>query len=232
MTDIFHEIEEDLRRERLRKLWDRFGGYIVALALAIVLGTAGWSAYKYWRHQEAAAASAEFQKAVDLAEAGKPQEAEAAFAAIAKDAPAGYRAISLFRAAVEAAARDPKEGIAAFDAIGANAGLDPLVRDLAKIRAALILVDTAPLAEIATRLDPLAQPGQPLRNSAREILALAQYKAGDLASAHKTATAITEDADASAGVRSRAELIRLLTNAAVAPVAPAEKPTQSSPATQ
>ncbi|MFG1287552.1 tetratricopeptide repeat protein [Xanthobacter versatilis] len=221
MTDIFHEIEEDLRRERLRKLWDRFGGLIIAAIVLVVVGAAGWSGYKYWRHQQAVTASAAFQSAISLFDAGKFPEAEAAFAAVAKDGPAGYRTLALFRGAAAAAARDKAAGVAAFDAIAADAGLPSLVRELAQLRAALILVDTAGLAEVKQRVAAIAAGTGPLRNAAREALALAELKAGDAAAANKTATEITSDSETPPGVRSRAELIRRLTaGAASEPAAP------------
>lgn len=193
MTDIFHEIEEDLRRERLRKLWDRFGGLIIAAIVLVVVGAGGWSGYKYWRHQQAVAASTAFQSAVSLFDEGKMQEAETAFGALAKDGPAGYRTLSLFRGAAAAAARDKAAGVAAFDAIAADASLPALVRELAQLRAALILVDTSSLADVKQRVAAIAAGTGPLRNSAREALALAELKAGDAAAANKTATDITSD---------------------------------------
>ncbi|MEP9352939.1 tetratricopeptide repeat protein [Xanthobacter sp. KR7-65] len=228
MTDIFHEIEEDLRRDRLRKVWDRFGALIIAACVLVVVAAAGWSAYKYWRHQQAVSASAAYESAVSLAEAGKLPEAEAAFIEIAKTGPAGYRTLALFRAAGVAAARDKVAGIAAFDAIAADTRLPALARDLALVRGALLLVDTAGLPEVKQRVGAIATGTGPLRHSAREALALAELKAGDLSAANKTATSITSDGETPPGVRSRAELVRRLT-AAAAPApeaAPGSAPTQ------
>jgi len=217
MTDIFHEIEEDLRRERLRKLWDRFGGLVIALVVLLVAGTAAWSGYQYWRHQKAAAASAAYADALALAASGKPTEAEAALDALSATAPGGYRTLARFGAASAAALRDPAAGVAAFDALAADASLDAPLRDVARVRAALLLVDKGSLGEVAQRVDPVITGGGALRGSAREILALAQLKAGDAAAAQKTAAAIAEDPESPPGLRSRAELIRRLTASAVVP---------------
>jgi len=233
MTDIFHEIEEDLRRDRLRKLWDRFGGLIIAAAVLAIVAAAGWSGYKYWRHQQAVAASEAFRSAITLYDAGKFPEAEAAFSAIAKDGPAGYRTLALFRAAAAAAARDKAAGVAAFDAIGADGRLPQLVRELALLRAALILADIAGLPQVQQRVGVIASGTGPLRHSAREVLAMAQLKAGDLAAANKTATDMTSDGETPSGVRSRAELIRRLTaGAAPAPEVPPAAPAAQGTATQ
>lgn len=228
MTDIFHEIEEDLRRDRMKKLWDRFGGVIIALAALVVIATGAWSGFKYWQHQKAVAASARFEAAADLVRDGKYQEAEDAFSALATDGPSGYRVIARFAAAGAAARKDKASGLAAFNAIADDAALPALARDMARIRAGLILVDTGSLADVRQRVGDIAAGTGGLRNVAREIIALSEYKAGDAAAAHKTATEITEDAGSTAGERSRAELIRRLTASAVPPPAPPTTP----PATQ
>lgn len=230
MTDIFHEIQEDLRRERMRKLWDRYGIVLIAAVVLAIAGAAAWSGYQYWRQQKAIAASLALDEAVTLNAAGKVAEAEAAFQEIAKTGPDGYRAIALFHAANAAAARDKAAGVAAFDAIAADGRLPALVRDMGQLRAGLILLDTSDLAAVRQRVGDLAAGTGPLRNPAREILALAQMKAGDIAAANKTATEITEDADANAGIRSRAELLRRITApAATASAAPAATPDSPAP---
>lgn len=229
MTDIFHEIEEDLRRDRLRRVWDRFGVFFIAAAVLVVAAAGGWSGYKYWRHEQAVAASAAYESAVALFEAGKLPEAEAAFGDIARTGPAGYRTLALFRAAGAAAARDKAAGIAAFDALATDNRLPALARDLALVRAALLLVDTAGLPEVKQRIGGIATGTSPLRHSAREALALAELKAGDLAAANKTATDITSDSETPPGVRSRAELVRRLTAGAATPApqaTPGSAPTQ------
>ncbi|MGA9457656.1 MAG: tetratricopeptide repeat protein, partial [Pseudolabrys sp.] len=66
MADIFHEVDEEVRRDQLRKLWDRYSIYLIALAVLIVVGMAGWRGYEYWVAKKAAAAGAEFEAAIAL----------------------------------------------------------------------------------------------------------------------------------------------------------------------
>ncbi|MGE4371540.1 MAG: tetratricopeptide repeat protein [Xanthobacter sp.] len=232
MTDIFHEIEEDLRRERLRRLWDRFGLLIIALVILIIAAAGAWSGYRYWQEQQAEEASASFGRAIQLADEGKYTEAQAAFDAIAADGPKGYRAIALFRAANVAAAQDPAAGVKAFDAVAADDKLPGTIRDMALLRSAILLVDRSDVAEVRQRIGGLAQGTGPLRNSAREILALAELKAGNAENANKLASEIAEDAGSPASMRSRADLIRRLTAPAlsIAPTSEATAQEQSAPA--
>ena len=85
MADIFHEVDEEVRREQLKKLWDRYSIYFIALAVLIVAGIGAWRGYEWWEAKQAAAAGAEFEAALALSEDGKHQEAEAAFAKIAAE---------------------------------------------------------------------------------------------------------------------------------------------------
>ena len=94
MADIFHEVDEEVRRDQLKKLWDRYSIYLIAAAILIVAGIGAWRGYEYWIAQKAAAAGAAFEAAASLSEQGKHAEAEAAFAKIATEAPDGYRVLA------------------------------------------------------------------------------------------------------------------------------------------
>ncbi len=83
MTDIFNEVDEEVRREQLKKLWERYGNYLIAVCVLIVVGVGAWRGYEWWQAKQAAQSGAAFEQAVELAEAGKHQEAEAAFAKLA-----------------------------------------------------------------------------------------------------------------------------------------------------
>ncbi len=71
MADIFHEVDEEVRREQLKKLWDRYSIYLIAAAVLLVAAIAGWRAYEYWIAQRAAAAGADFEAALALSDQGK-----------------------------------------------------------------------------------------------------------------------------------------------------------------
>ena len=91
MADIFQEVDEDLRRERLEKLWQRYGNLVIAVCILIVAAVGAWRGYEYWQNKKSTESGAAFEAAVTLAEAGKHQEAEAAFAKLASAGSAGYR---------------------------------------------------------------------------------------------------------------------------------------------
>ena len=139
MTDIFHEVDEEVRREQFKKLWQRYGSYIIAGCVLVVVGVGAWRGYDWWETKKAAESGAAFERAVALAEAGKPQEAEAAFAKLAADGTAGYRVLSRLREAAELARSDPdpKAAIKSYDELAADRGAGQVIQDVAALRLAI-----------------------------------------------------------------------------------------------
>ncbi len=213
MADIFHEVDEEVRREQLKKLWDRYSIYLIALAVLIVAGMAAWRGYEYWVAKKAAAAGAEFEAAIALNEEGKRAEAEAAFAKVAAEAPAGYRMLARMRAAGALAQSKPADAVKAYDEISADTAVGTIWQDLAAVRAGLLLVDTAPLADMRRRLDPVAEPTRSFRHTARELLALSAWRNHDFAATRKYIDMIAGDAESPIGVRARADVLSALITA-------------------
>jgi hypothetical protein len=207
VADIFHEVDEEVRREQLKKLWDRYNAYIIAFAILIVAGIAAWRGYEYWVAKRAAAAGAAFEAAAALNEQAKYAEAEAAFAKVAADAPEGYRVLARMRAASALAQAKPADAIKAYDELSADASLGATWQDLAAVRAGFLLVDTASLADMRKRLDPLAEPTRGFRHTARELLALSAWRNHDFAAARRYLEMIATDAESPIGTRARAEVL-------------------------
>ena len=207
MTDIFHEVDEEVRREQLKKLWERFGYYIIAGCVLVIAAIGGWRGYEWWETKKAAEAGVAFEQAVTLAESGKPQEAEAAFAKLATDGTAGYRVLARLREAAELAQSDPKAAIKSYDDIAADRGAGEAIQDVAALRAGFLLVDSASYAEMRARLEPLTRADRPFRYGARELLTLSAWKHGDMSAARQWADMIITDPQTPAGARSRAELL-------------------------
>lgn len=210
MSEIFNEIDEDLRREKLKKLWERYSIFIIAAAILIVAGVGGWRGYQYLEARKAAEAGSAFEAAVALSEQGKKSEAEAAFAKIASDGSKGYRGLARLRAAADAAAADPKAAAKLYDAIAAAPSMSASEQDLARIRAAGLLMEAEPYAAMRQRLEPATGEDRTYRHTARELLALSAYRANDATAARQWLDMIGNDARTPASMRSRAEALQAL----------------------
>lgn len=213
MADIFNEVDEEVRRERLKRLWDRYSIVIVAVAILVVAGIGGWRAYEYYVAQKAAVAGAAFEDAVTLSEQGKHAEAEKAFAKVVAEAPKGYAVLARLRAASELAQANPgqpAEAVKAYDAIAADGALGAIWQDLAILRGGMLLADSASFADLRGRLEPAAAPGRPYRHSARELLALAAWRANNVADAKRYIDMITADGETPPGARQRIDVLSAL----------------------
>ena len=205
VSDIFQEVDEEVRREQLKKLWDRYGSYAVAAAFLLVAAVAAWRGYMWWEGKKAAESGAAFEAAATLAETGKRSEAEAAFAKIAADGTSGYRHLARMREAAELAQTDSKAAIAAYDQIAADGAVGPVLQDLATLRAGVLLIDAGAFDEARRRLEPLAANDRTFRHTAREFLVLAAWRAGDTTAAKRWLDMIMTDAQTPAATRSRVE---------------------------
>ena len=210
MSELFDEVDEDVRRDQLKKLWDQYSIYIVAGALLIIAAVGGWRGYQYLEAKKAAQAGAAFDKAVELSEANKHSEAEAAFTDLAAKAPSGYRMLARLRAAAEVATRDPQAAAKMYDDIAADRSIGAPEQDLARVRAAGLLLDSATYSALLTRLEAAAAPGATFRHTARELLALSAWRVNDATAARKWLDLISEDGETPPSLRSRAEALQAL----------------------
>jgi hypothetical protein len=210
VSDIFDEVDEEVRREQFKKLWERYGSLFIALAVLVVLGVAAWRGYDYWREKKAAEFGTQFTNAAILSEQGKHDEAEKAFARVAEQGTSGYRPLGRLREAAEIATRDPKAAVAAYDAVASDSSTGQPLQDFAAVRAAMLVADSAPLSELTRRLEPIAAAGAPFRHSARELLAVASWKAGDLTAMRKWIQLVREDPDTPPGLRQRIDVLTAL----------------------
>lgn len=205
---FFREVNEEIRQDQARALWDRYGTYVLGLAILVVLGTAGWVGYDYWASSRANKSGDAFSQALSLAKDGKNDEALAALKQLEADGTGAYPLLARLRAATVLAAKGDAAGaVAAFDAVAADGAIPTSLRDMARLRAAYLLVDSGTYADVAQRAEPMAADTNPMRASAREALALSAWKDGKASDALKLFNQIKDDDDAPQNVRQRASLM-------------------------
>ncbi|MBX3505923.1 MAG: tetratricopeptide repeat protein [Parvibaculum sp.] len=232
MTDLFREVEEDLRREQFSKLWEKYGLYVIGLAVAIVLVVAAIVGWRAWTHSRAVEASARYEALVaEMAEAA-PADSAAAFAAFADETSGGYRVLArLAEADRSLAAGDRDAALAAYGAAANDSAAPEIVRGMATVKAGLLLVDTLSHDDMRARVAPINRETSPWRSNALELLALAAIREGKWAEADANAKLIIADQATAPGLRDRAHVIQALAaphlprEAAIVPdAAPAEEP--------
>jgi hypothetical protein len=213
VADIFSEVDEEVRREKLKTLWDRYQTLIIGLILLVVIAVAGWRGYQWWEAKQATKFGTAFEQAIALGEAGKHAEAEAAYAKIDKDGTPAYRDLARLRHAAELATHDAKAAVADYKQIAADNAVEPVLRNLATLRAGATQINERAFDDARTLLEPMAAPGQTFRHSARELLALAAWRAGDAAALKRWIGVIVRDPETPAATRSRVEVLVALSAA-------------------
>lgn len=210
MTDdsFYREVNEEIRQERAKKIWDSFGAFLILGAVLVVLGTAGFVGWDYYASARAARSGDAFSQALALAQEGKSDEAFAALRKLETEGSGAYPLLARMRAATVLAEKgDFKGAVAGFDAVAADAGVPDTLRDTARLRAALLLVDHGTYADVASRVETLTDDANAMRHSAREALGLAAWKDGKAADALKLFDQLRNDEAAPAGVKQRAALM-------------------------
>lgn len=211
MTNILDEIEQDLRRDRWNRVWQRYRWVIVGGAILVVAVVAGWRGWIAYEQSRAAQLGDRFLAAVQASDAGNHDEATRLFEDLARTGTGGFPAMARFRLANERAAKgETAEAVAAFDALANDTSIPESWRDIARLRAAMALVDSAPLAEVANRVERLSAAGNIFRHSAREVIGLSAFRNGDRTIAARWFNDLAGDPETPDGIRNRASLMLIL----------------------
>lgn len=204
MSDIFQEVDEDLRRERALKLWQKYGSYVIGAAVLLVAGTAAFVGWRDYDRRQAEAGAAQYIAAVDQTRAGA-ETAAPALASVTRDGRDGYAVLArLQEAALKSRAGDAAGAAAIYRGIADDGGVERELRDAAAVLAALSVADASDAAQVERQVAAVATPTSPWRHLAWEVAALAAAKAGNLEQARSFYTRIADDPAALAGLRARA----------------------------
>lgn len=205
MSDIFREIDEDIRRDNFAKLWARYRVHVLALLAILILGTAGFTGWREYRLHQRQAEGERFAAALDLVRDGKEAEAADRFATLSTQAGGGHAVLATFElAALKARAGDTDAAVALYDQLSADTSVDQSYRDVATLLGARYALDKGDPQKVIDRLKPLTDADSSFRATALEFTALAQLKSGDKAAAQKTFQQLADDTSAPGGARQRA----------------------------
>lgn len=206
MSDVFNEVDEELRKEVANRLFRRFLPLIIAVVVIIVGGVASLQGYEWWQTKQKSEAAEAYTSAAKLLEDGKYQEALTEFKAFAKTGPKGYAGLSTMQAAVATMKMGKNIESAVLFTEAANSIDDPLFSDLATIKSVMIVFDVLTLSDLEAKLSAVSGAGRPYRSMARELLAFKAMEEGNLARAREEFTLLSFSLDAPSGTAQRAKM--------------------------
>jgi hypothetical protein len=205
VADIFKEVDEDLRRENLEKLWKKYGLYLMGLAAMVVLAVAGVQGWRAYDLDQRGQLSDRYGAARELAQGGEAAAGLDAMIDMSEAGGGGYAGLAAFEEArLRVESGDTEGAIAVWDRIADGSGLGPGFKEAATLFSVLHQIDSGESSALRARLQPLATDSQPFRSTARELLAVIALGEGDIAAARALYTKISDDREAPAGLRQRA----------------------------
>ena len=204
MTDFIEEVDEDLRRDYYKRLWEKYGKFVVAAAVALVVGVAGTVAYRDWAKTRRAEDTRKLIESIQLSSTD-PKIGPDALASLAKSASGGVSTLArLHQASILARGGDAGKAVEVYDQLAADGSVDPIFRDLAVLLAAQHRADGPEAGAAALKLAPLVQDTNAWRHPALELTAVIALGQGDRARARDIFRRLADDATASPAIRGRA----------------------------
>ncbi|MGH6802122.1 MAG: tetratricopeptide repeat protein [Methyloceanibacter sp.] len=208
---FLREVDEAVRHDQYKKLWDRYGVVALGAAALIVVGVAGYKGWSYWQEKRAQDAGAKFTQALLMEDGADAAKAREMLTALAESGPEGYRVLARFQlAAAEAKAGDIDKAVADYDALAIDPGVDPILQGHATLQAAALLLDKADYAEMERRLKGLVDSNSAWRFSARELLGLSAYRLNNMREAERQFSALIGDQGTPPNLRERADMMLAL----------------------
>jgi len=227
LTDVFEEVEGQMRVERYRSLGRKLLPWLIGLAVLALLAFAAFWGWREWIRRGAAEASVDYAAALTALQANNQAEAQRRLTAVSEGRSPAYKALALQqRAAIQLnqPGRTPQQQAQRTAALldeAADAADGEVMADAARLKAAFLAMEYAPYAEQRRRLEPLAEDGRPYALLAREALAMAQIQAGRARDARRQFVVLSQSLDAPQTTRTRAQAMIAAIDSGAAAQAPA-----------
>lgn len=204
---LIREIEEEVRREKLTKLWNQYGTVILGGVAAVVVLIGGWQWYSAYQLDRAQTAGSQYLEALTQLNSDKKTDGVAALEQIAKQGTPAYAVLAKMRlAASKREAGEDEAAIALYQVVAGDTSADALIRSFANLQIASLKVDTGTWTEAQNRLNDLANDSSTWRHTARELLGLAAYKHKKWAEAKEAYASLLGDQSAPQAIRQRAQI--------------------------
>jgi hypothetical protein len=208
---FLREVDEAVRQDRYQQLWDKYGVYVLGLAVLVVAGVAGYKGWTYWQQKQAQEAGAKFTQALSMEDGADAAKAREMLTALAESGPEGYRVLARFQLAAAAAkAGEVDKAVADYDALATDSSVDSILRGHATLQAAALRLDKADYAEMERRLKDLIESGSAWRFSARELLGLSAYRLNNMREAERQFSDLVGDQGTPPNLRERADMMLAL----------------------
>lgn len=200
------EINEDLKHENLKKIWDKYGLYIIIFVIAAIAAAVSFESIKAWRIRHHQDVSNVYAYAQNLKEMGKYEESNKVLADLQKNGGGIYADIAEMQIANNLVLQNKvSDAIAIYEKMAANKDLNPQVREVAILKLASFKLDNAPAAEIETLLTPVINNNPNWAPIAKSMLAMLAVREKDLNKAKALYEEIASDSNSPDSLKVKAQ---------------------------
>lgn len=137
-----YDLEEQEQLSQIKAWWEQYGKYVTALIVAAAVGSVSWQGWKWYQTKQAGEAAALYfvvQQAAAEGEAARARDAAGQLVERHSGSPYASMA-SLLSAAVQVDSGDQRNARAQLEWV-AGKGSDAVLRDIARLRLAVLLFD-------------------------------------------------------------------------------------------
>ncbi len=212
LQDAFiDEVNEDLKNDQLKQIWDKYGLYIIIAVVAILVAAVSFESIKAWRIRHHQESSNVYAYAATLSEQGKIEESNNVLKSIAEKRNGIYADVARMQLAKNySESGNGDEAKKVLQEIIDDSSANPQVKNVAIIKLAAMQVETIPYNELEKMLEPVLQNGS-WSGMAKSLLALSALHQKDYAKAQQLYGEISADANTPDSLKAEAQdMIALL----------------------
>lgn len=177
---FIREIDEDLKNEKLKKIWDKYGLFIILSVIILVSAAVSIETFKSWNEKRNQEFSNAYAYALNLQNQGRYAEALDILSNMEKSKRGVYSDIAQIQMAnIKLEQGKTEEAIAILDNAAKNEDFNPQIREIATIKLASYKLDYAPTEELQKMLQPFVETQGTWTNVAKELLAMLAIREGD-----------------------------------------------------
>ena len=206
LGDAFiREIDEELKNEKLQRLWDKYGLFIILFVVAAVSAAVSFETFKSWNEKRNQEFSNAYAYALNLQNQGRYAEAADILQNLEKAKRGVYSDIAQIQLAnIKLEQGETEAAIALLENASANSSFNPQMREVATIKLASLKLDYAQAEEIQNLLSQFVNKPGTWTNTAKELLAMLAIRESDFETARNLYQELSSAENGSESSRARA----------------------------
>lgn len=206
IDNFVEEVKEELRKDQVLAFWKQYGNTIIALGIALVVGTAGTLAYNSYRTSKVEENAKQFEQALEAIDAKDGKKTQEILQELKSD---GYVFLSPLQKEAQATSTDEREAI--LKTLSQNKDLPELYRQLATYRYFQFALENTESGAFLKEIQTHLKDRSPVMAGLKELQGLALMKQKSVKEAIAVFGELVKDENTPQGIRVRARaMIELL----------------------